>query len=157
MTTWVPAFSGRSSPGFDSHNTRDEPSLLTAPDTDALRQGRLASFISLLASSGTLLCCALPALLVALGAGTTLASLIAHVPQLVWLSEHKAGIFLLATVMLATAGCMQWRVRCLPCPADPVLAAACRRTRRTALVVYCVSVGIFLTGGFFAFIAPLVF
>lgn len=138
------------------HNTLDEPTLLTAPNMDALRQGRLASFISLLASSGTLLCCALPALLVMLGAGATLASLVAHVPQLVWLSEHKESVFAAATLMLAMAGYIQWRARSLPCPADPALAAACMRTRRTSLVVYCVSLVIFLTGGFFAFVAPLV-
>lgn len=124
---------------------------------DALRQGRLASLMALLASSGTLLCCALPALLVALGAGATLASLVAHVPQLVWLSEHKDAVFLLATVMLAAAGYMQWHARSLPCPTDPTLASACLRTRRTSLAVYALSVAIYLTGAFFAFIAPLIF
>ena len=53
------------------------------------RSGFWASVASLFASSSTLICCALPALLVALGAGAALSSLVSAVPQLVVLSEHK--------------------------------------------------------------------
>ena len=112
--------------------------------------------LSLLTSGGTLVCCALPALLVALGAGATLASLVAAVPQLVWLSEHKTGVFVFASVMLAISGYMQWRARSLPCPADPVLAATCTQTRQAAATVYFLSLGIYAVGGFFAFILPLI-
>ena len=48
---------------------------------DSLQQTKLTSVLSLLTSGGTLVCCALPALLVALGAGATLASLVAAVPH----------------------------------------------------------------------------
>jgi hypothetical protein len=122
---------------------------------DELTRGRFAALLSLITSSGTLVCCALPALLVMLGAGAALSSLVAAVPQLVWLSEHKETVFAAAALMLTTAGYMQWRARSLPCPADPALAAACLRTRKTSLRVYVASVAIFATGGFFAFIAPL--
>jgi hypothetical protein len=122
---------------------------------DGLSQSKLASLLSLFTSGGTLVCCALPALLVAIGAGAALSSLVSTVPQLVWLSEHKEGVFLAATVMLAVAGAMQWRARTLPCPADPALAAACTRTRKISLRMYFASLAIFLTGGFFAFVAPL--
>ena len=53
------------------------------------RAGVWSSAVSLFASSSTLVCCALPALLVAVGAGAALSSLVSAVPQLVWLSEHK--------------------------------------------------------------------
>jgi hypothetical protein len=76
---------------------------------DGIAQSKLAALLSLLTSSGTLVCCALPALLVTLGAGATLSSLVSAVPQLVRLSEHKEGVFFTATVMLAIAGYMQWR------------------------------------------------
>ena len=122
---------------------------------DGLSQSKLASLLSLFTSSGTLVCCALPALLVTLGAGAALSSLVSAVPQLVWLSEHKEAVFVVAALMLAIAGYMQWRARTLPCPADPALAAACTRTRKFSLRMYFVSLVIFLTGGFFAFIAPL--
>lgn len=123
---------------------------------DKLKPIQTTSLLALFTSSGTLICCAIPALLVAVGAGAALSSLIATVPQLVWFSEHKAVVFLTAGIMLAVSGVLQWQARRLPCPADPALAHACQRTRRTSLMVYFLSVSIFSIGGFFAFIAPLI-
>ena len=122
---------------------------------DGLKQTRAATMLSLFTSGGTLMCCALPALLVALGAGATLSSLISAVPQLVWLSTYKVEVFVLAAVMLTMSGVLQWRARSLPCPIDPALAAACGRSRKVSLWLYLVSVAIFLIGGFFAFVLPL--
>ncbi|HSI38522.1 MAG TPA: hypothetical protein VK946_05575 [Methylotenera sp.] len=122
----------------------------------SLKQTKAASLLSLFTSSGTLVCCALPALLVGLGAGAAMSSLISNVPQLVWFSEHKVEVFAFAAMMLLLSGGMQWRARSLPCPADPALAAACMATRKASFRVYIFSVLIFLIGGFFAFIAPLI-
>lgn len=122
-----------------------------------LKPTRFASLLTLFTSSGTLICCALPALLVAVGAGAALSSLIATVPQLVWFSEHKTAVFLTAAVMLIVSGVLQWQARRLPCPADPALAQACIKLRRNSLWIYSISVGIFGVGGFFAFIAPYFF
>ena len=116
---------------------------------------RTASLLSLFTSSSTLICCALPALLVAFGAGAALSSVVSAVPQLVWFSEHKASVFGFASIMLVLSGILQWRARQLPCPIDPELAATCTETRRTSLIVYVFSVVLFLLGGFFAFVAPL--
>ncbi len=113
-----------------------------------------SSFISLFTSGGTLICCALPALMVSLGAGATLAGLVGTFPQIVWLSAHKVPLFITALVMLAIAGAMQWRARSLPCPADPALAAACMRTRRFSLWIYAFSVAVFGVGALFAFVLP---
>lgn len=115
---------------------------------------RRANWLSLFTSASTLLCCALPALLVSLGAGAALAGLVSNVPQLIWISEHKPLVFGLAGAMLAIAGAMQWRARRAACPADPALAAACTRARHTSLRVYWLSVLIFATGVWFAFVAP---
>jgi len=119
-----------------------------------LRSGMWASLAALLASSGTLVCCALPALLVALGAGAALSSLVSAVPQLVWLSEHKAMVFGSAAVMLAAAGALQWRARSAPCPIDPTLRNACLRTRAMSRRVYLASLLLFGVGGWFAFVQP---
>ena len=124
-----------------------------APDAN-LRATLGATWLSLLTSSSTLVCCALPALLVTLGAGASLVTLTSHVPQLIWLSGHKGLVFGLAAVALTLAGVAQWRARSLPCPADPAAARACTRARRLSAVVYGVSVALFVVGGFFAFIAP---
>lgn len=118
------------------------------------RAGFWASLATLFASSGTLVCCALPALLVALGAGAALSALVSAVPQLVWLSENKEALFVSAGLMLAASGALQWRNRFAPCPVEPALRDACLRTRKASLRVYWTSVAIFAVGGWFAFVQP---
>ncbi len=122
--------------------------------TKESRNSLATSVLSLFASSSTLICCALPALLVALGAGAALSGLVGAFPQIVWLSEHKVGLFIFAGLMLAASGALQWVNRNAPCPVDPALRDACLRTRKVSLRVYWVSVGIYLVGGFFAFVMP---
>jgi hypothetical protein len=112
------------------------------------------SYLSLFTSGGTLICCALPALLVGLGAGAVMVSLVSSVPQIVWFSEHKLGVFIFAGIMLSISGFLQWRARSLPCPSDKALAELCHKTRVNSLRVYYFSVTVFLIGGFMAFIAP---
>ena len=112
------------------------------------------SLLSLFSSGGTLICCALPALLVSLGAGAVMASLVSSVPQIVWFSEHKLGVFIFAGIMLSISGLLQWQPRSLPCPSDKELAELCNKTRVNSLRVYFFSVSVFLIGGFMAFVAP---
>lgn len=121
---------------------------------DNLKPTQAASWMALFFSSGTLICCALPALLVVLGAGAALSTLIAWIPQLVWFSEHKTTVFAAAVVMVIASGLLQWRSRNLPCPADPALADACHAMRRRSLWVNLLSVLLLATGGGFAFVAP---
>lgn len=109
---------------------------------------------SLFATSGTLVCCAIPALLVALGAGAALSTLVSIFPQVVWLSEHKEAVFAGAGLMMAGSGALQWRNRHAPCPTDPALRDACLRTRKISKVLYIASVALYLIGGWFAFVQP---
>lgn len=118
------------------------------------RTGFWTALLSLLASSGTLVCCALPALLVALGAGAALSSLVALFPQVVWLSEHKEGLFAFAGAALLAGGWLQWRNRFAPCPSDPALRDACLRTRSMSLRLYLFSVALCIVGAWFAFVQP---
>ncbi len=124
-------------------------------DLGAVKTARKANILSLFTSGSTLICCALPATLVAIGSAATLASLVSSFPQLVWISEHKALVFGLAGAMLVIAGYLQWQARNAPCPADVELAAVCTKTRKNSLRIYWLSVAIFAVGAFFAFIAPL--
>jgi hypothetical protein len=110
---------------------------------------------ALLASSATLVCCVLPAVLVALGAGAALAGLVTAVPQLIWLSEHKPLVFGLAAAALAVSGIVLWYSRSLPCPTDPQAARSCRRLRRISTVLYGLALGSFVVGVTFAFLLPL--
>jgi hypothetical protein len=119
-----------------------------------LRRNRYLAFVALLMSSGTLVCCVLPVVMVALGAGATLAALVSAVPQLVWLSEHKAVVFVAAAAALIVAGLPIWRARSLPCPTDPLAAQACVRMRRYSVILYGVAVFAFCIGVTFAFVLP---
>ena len=120
-----------------------------------LRRNLGVAMLALVASSGTLVCCVLPAVMVALGAGAALAGLVTDVPQLIWLSMHKALVFGLAGGMLAVSGGLLWNARRLPCPADPRLALACIRLRRASLILWAVAAGFTALGATFAFVLPL--
>jgi uncharacterized membrane protein len=118
------------------------------------RSSLWTSVASLFATSSTLVCCAIPALLVALGAGAALSSLVSVFPQVVWLSEHKESVFAFSGLMMAGSGVLQWRNQNAPCPTDPALRDTCRKTRKVSVVVYGVSVAFYLIGGWFAFVQP---
>ncbi len=127
---------------------------MSADGTAESRTSLWTSVLSLFASSSTLVCCALPALLVALGAGAALSSLVSVFPQVVWLSEHKEALFVVAGLALAASGALQWHNRNAPCPVDPALRRACLQTRRTSLRVYGFSSLVYAVGGWFAFVQP---
>ncbi|WP_413587468.1 hypothetical protein [Bdellovibrio sp. HCB274] len=113
------------------------------------------SYLTLFSSAGTLICCALPALLVSVGLGAVLAGLANNVPGLIWISEHKVQVFIFAAVMLSLNGVWLFLNRNAPCPIDPELRDACITGRKFSVRVYAISVIIFLVGVFFAFIAPI--
>jgi hypothetical protein len=129
--------------------------IMAKVNLDITKTAKRANILSLLTSGSTLICCALPATLVAIGSAATLASLVSAFPQLIWISEHKMEVFGLAVLMLVLAGFLQWQARNAPCPADQQLAEVCLKTRKNALIMYWVSVVIFILGVFFAFVAPL--
>ena len=90
---------------------------------------RALSWLSLFASSGTLLCCALPILLVSLGLGAAVVGLTAAIPWLIPLSQHKAWVFLGSALMIALAAWLVLRSG-RRCSADPAMAARCVRVNR---------------------------
>ena len=60
----------------------------------------LISVLSLFTSVSTLLCCALPALLVVLGLGAVVASVVSNVPFLITLSQNKDWVFIFAFLVM---------------------------------------------------------
>lgn len=112
-----------------------------------------APTLALFASTSTLLCCALPALLVTIGAGAVMAGISSNVPGYVWLTAHKTELFVVAGIMLAIATWARWASRNAPCPADPKQAAACGRIRRTGGIILWTAIAAYIVGGFFAFFA----
>ena len=113
--------------------------------------------LGLFTSVGTLLCCALPALLVTLGMGAVLAGFISAVPWITAVSAHKAIIFAVTGGVLALSAFLQWRGRYAPCPIDPQQAKVCMRLRRIGLITLLISVAVYMVGFFFAFLAADIF
>lgn len=115
-----------------------------------------ASAAALLASSATLVCCVLPAVMVSLGAGAVLVGLVSAVPQLIWLSEHKLLVFAVAGGMLLISGIMLRRSVRLPCPTEPVAAKACMKLRRVSSVLFWCAAAGYAIGATFVWVVPVV-
>jgi hypothetical protein len=112
-----------------------------------------APMLALFGSTATLVCCALPALFVALGMGAVVAGLVSAVPQITWLSENKLLVFGGSGVLVGLAAWLQWRARNAPCPSDPAAARACQRLRTASVVILVIAVVAWCIGAFFAFFA----
>lgn len=114
-------------------------------------------FLGLFTSVGTLLCCALPALLVTLGMGATLAGLVGAAPWITAISEYKNIVFLIAGSLITIAAIGLWRARGAPCPADPLKAKLCMRLRKFSWIILGLAIFLYIIGAFFAFVAVHVF
>ncbi|MPY89463.1 MAG: hypothetical protein GEU99_16240 [Luteitalea sp.] len=116
---------------------------------------RLFGFLSLFTSFGTLICCALPSLLVLLGLGATVASFLSAAPWLVTLSQHKAWVFAGAGALIA--GNFAYVYALAPrlrgpdetCSVDD--PTACGRADRLSRAVLWISAAIYVTGFFAAY------
>lgn len=117
----------------------------------SVERPRLFGFLSLFTSCGTLLCCALPSLLVLFGLGATVASFLSAAPSLVTLSRHKVWVFSGAGVLIATnfvyvyALAPRLRPTLASCAAeDPSACAAADRFSRAVLwasaIIYAIGV-----------------
>jgi len=109
--------------------------------------------LSLFASTTTLLCCALPALLVTLGLGAALAGLVSAAPWLVALTRYKVWLFAGSALLMALAFAAHRRSAGRPCPTDPAQARACQRLRRASALMLGASAITWAVGFFFAFLA----
>jgi hypothetical protein len=72
------------------------------------RRAALLNYFSLFSSFSTLICCALPSVLVLLGMGATVASMLSAAPWLVSLSRHKMWTFSIAGVLIASSFVMTY-------------------------------------------------
>ena len=111
----------------------------------------LLSFATLFFTSGTLLCCALPILLVSLGLGAGVAYTTHALPWLVTLSRHKLWIFLIAGAWLVFTAWTIYRPG-RACPTDPELARLCARADRLNRIVLWTAVGVYTVGFFMAYL-----
>ena len=115
---------------------------------------KISPFLSLFASTSTLFCCALPALLVAIGAGAAVASLTSVFPQLIWLSKHKVWLFIFAGALLLISKLLALSTQQGICQPDS--AATCNSTKDWSQTIWTISVIIYAIGLFFAYLLPIV-
>lgn len=115
---------------------------------------KAVNFFTLFLASSTLICCALPALFVLIGAGATLASLVTALPLLPLLSQYKIYISLGALVSIIIAGYLNYRTSLLPCPSDLELGKACMRARDRSRHLYFLSLVIFLFATALTYVIP---
>jgi len=119
-----------------------------------IKESNGIGLLSLLASSSTLICCALPALFVSLGAGATLASIVNVFPELIIISKYKIYISAFALLFLIIAGILIKNASVQPCPTDPNLRNICIKTRKKSKIIYIISVFIFAFASIFTYIVP---
>ena len=120
--------------------------MSTAENRPSPRPGFWIQYLSLFSSLGTLLCCALPSLLVLFGLGATVASALSAAPWLVSLSRHKNWTFAVAGVLIA-ANIVYVRAVAPRLQAGCALGDdACARAARVNRILLWVSAAIYATG-----------
>lgn len=120
-------------------------------------QNRGLVFLSLFGSLSTLICCALPALFVALGMGAVVAGVVSTVPGLVVLSQHKEWVFAGSFIMLGLSSTLLYRARNLPCPIDPEQRWACETGRKLSIWILAISYLLWSVGAIIAFFPSLIY
>lgn len=118
------------------------------------KRSALLSYLSLFTSVSTLLCCALPSLLVLLGLGASVASMLSFLPWLVTLSHHKRGTFLISGVLIALSFVNMYyiapRLKTQQCSPDN--PTACDDASRASKVLLCISAVTYALGFFVAYV-----
>jgi mercuric ion transport protein len=131
---------------------------MVAPSVTPERRARraaLLNYFSLFGSFSTLICCALPSVLVLLGMGTAVASLLSAAPWLVILSRHKVWTFSIAGALIAASFVMTYVVAPRlrdgeACAADD--PTACAEASRLSRIFLWASALIWSCGFFVAYL-----
>ena len=128
--------------------------MSSARSRNPSNRSALLSYFSLFTSLSTLLCCALPSLLVLFGLGASVASLLSFVPWLVLLSRHKAWTFIFSGVLIVFSFVNMYYI--VPrlktsetCDADD--PSACGQASRVSNILLWGSAGIYAVGFFVAY------
>lgn len=110
------------------------------------------TWLTLFTTTGTLVCCAIPIMLVTFGLGATVVAMTSAFPFLIVLSKFKLWVFAFSGLMLAFSAWFIYRPGRY-CPTDPQLAALCERALKWNQRIYWSSVVLWGIGFFAAFLA----
>jgi mercuric ion transport protein len=118
------------------------------------KRSALLSYFSLFTSVSTLLCCALPSLLVLFGLGASVASMLSFLPWLVTLSHYNRVTFLVSGVLITLSFVNMYyiapRLRAQQCSPDN--PTACEDASRASKILVWISAAIYALGFFVAYV-----
>jgi mercuric ion transport protein len=119
------------------------------------RRAALLNYFSLFSSFSTLICCALPSVLVLLGMGTAVASLLSAAPWLVSVSRHKIWTFSIAGILISMSFVMTYLIaprlrQGEACEADD--PTTCGKVSKVSRIILWASAVIWLCGFFVAYL-----
>ncbi len=120
-------------------------------EQEAPSQSRFG-WLVLFATIPTLFCCALPILFVTLGFGASWAALYSSVPVIGLVAANKVWFFAISGIMLVVAAFLAYRPG-QSCPSDLKLAALCNNARKWNKRAIYMSMAVWLTGFFAAYLA----
>jgi len=109
-------------------------------------------WLLLFTSTTTIICCALPILLVSIGFGAVSAAMFSNMPFLVDLAQHKIWLFAGSGALLLLAGWALFRPG-RSCPVDPVLAAKCEAADHWNRRLLSLSAGLWVLGFIAAYLS----
>ena len=116
------------------------------------KRSALLSYFSLFTSVSTLLCCALPSVLVLFGLGASVASMLSFLPWLVTLSHYKRVTFFISGVLITLSFVNMYyiapRLRAQQCSPDN--PTACEDASRASKILLWISAVIYVLGFFVA-------
>ena len=118
-------------------------------DKTAWHASAYLGWLTLFFTTTTLVCCALPIVLVSLGLGAVMASLNLQFSGLVFIAQYKYWTLALSAMLLGFLAWLIWRPG-QTCPNNPLLAKACQQSKRWNVRMFNVSLVIWSTGFFFS-------
>jgi len=109
------------------------------------------SVFTLFTSSGTLLCCVLPAVVATIAGGAAVSSMLSVFPFLIPLSMHKEWIFAIAAILIAINGYMVFKPnQDVACDVEAG-EDGCDITGRFNKRMFYISATVLAVGAFFAY------
>jgi hypothetical protein len=135
---------------FHAHrfNNKSQVKILWNVVVKAKKKSYL-KWLTLLVTSGTLLCCALPILLISLGFGAAVASLNYNIPELMFLAEHRLWTLSISASLLIVLAWVIWRPN-QSCPSGHHLKKQCKIAKKWNKRIFWLSVAIWSIGFFFS-------
>jgi len=135
-------------------STTPQPTMASSdqsqPEQNSTIKERVVGFAAVFTSTGTLLCCALPAAIATVAGGAAVASLVSTFPWLIPISANKGWIFLTSGLMISLTALLLFR------PNGKVACSisgskGCHVSGRFTKVMFWTSAGIYSIGAFFAY------